>query len=132
MQGCDRICGAQAWRLRNAFRGFTASLASQAVHRVWGYVMGLHYLRYRCWQASPANTSDRSEFRISSHQKNNQRGISKTFDMSQNKVQEEASKLKGLVQKNVDADGLKATFSVSHFDVNAVIRGMQLTLVGGM
>jgi hypothetical protein len=52
--------------------------------------------------------------------------------MSQNKVQEEASKLKGLVQKNVDADGLKATFSVSHFDVNAVIRGMQLTLVGGM
>jgi hypothetical protein len=52
--------------------------------------------------------------------------------MPQNKVKNETSKLKALVQENVDANRLKATFSISHFDANAVIRGMQLTLVGGM
>ena len=32
----------------------------------------------------------------------------------------------------VDTEKLKQLFDVSHFDFNAVIRGAQLTLVGGM
>lgn len=30
-----------------------------------------------------------------------------------------------------DKDWLKAAFDTSHFDLNAILRGMQLTLVGG-
>lgn len=48
------------------------------------------------------------------------------------KVQSETEKLKRVVEKNVDTDKLKAAFDISHFDHNAVLRGMQLTLVGGM
>jgi hypothetical protein len=32
----------------------------------------------------------------------------------------------------IDKEKLKRAFDVSHFDLNAVIRGIQLTLVGGM
>jgi hypothetical protein len=31
----------------------------------------------------------------------------------------------------LDKDKLKKKFDVSHFDINAIIRGIQLTLVGG-
>lgn len=31
-----------------------------------------------------------------------------------------------------DTDKLLKSFDVSHFDFNAIIRGIQLTLVGGM
>lgn len=47
------------------------------------------------------------------------------------KLQAEADKLKRVVEQNVDTDKLKAKLDVSHFDPNAVLRGMQLTLVGG-
>ena len=30
-----------------------------------------------------------------------------------------------------DKEKLKAAFDVSHFDINAILRGAQLTLVGG-
>lgn len=36
------------------------------------------------------------------------------------------------VEQHVDTEKLKAKLDVSHFDPNAVLRGMQLTLVGGM
>lgn len=32
---------------------------------------------------------------------------------------------------DLDVDRLKSTFDVSHFDLNAVLRGIQLTFVGG-
>jgi hypothetical protein len=32
---------------------------------------------------------------------------------------------------HVDKEKLKKTFDISHFDLNAVIRGIQLTLVAG-
>ena len=32
---------------------------------------------------------------------------------------------------NLDKDKLKQQFDVSHFDINAILRGMQLTFVGG-
>lgn len=31
----------------------------------------------------------------------------------------------------IDAERLKAKFDLSHFDLNAVLRGVQLTFVGG-
>lgn len=34
--------------------------------------------------------------------------------------------------KKVDEEKIKKAFDLSHFDLNAVIRGAQLTLVGGM
>lgn len=34
-------------------------------------------------------------------------------------------------QLHLDKDKLKQQFDVSHFDINAILRGMQLTLVGG-
>lgn len=33
---------------------------------------------------------------------------------------------------HLDKSKLKKSFDVSHFDLNAIIRGVQLTLVGGM
>jgi hypothetical protein len=33
---------------------------------------------------------------------------------------------------NIDKEKLKKAFDVSHFDINAVLRGVQLTLVGGL
>lgn len=33
---------------------------------------------------------------------------------------------------DIDKEKLKEKFDTSHFDINAVIRGAQLTLVGGM
>ena len=33
---------------------------------------------------------------------------------------------------DVDVDRLKTKFDLSHFDLNAVLRGIQLTLVGGL
>lgn len=39
--------------------------------------------------------------------------------------------LKRVLDENVNKDKLKAKFDVSHFGANAVLRGMQLTLVGG-
>ena len=47
------------------------------------------------------------------------------------KVQDEAEKLKRVFDEKVDKEKLKQQFDVSHFDPNAVLRGMQLTLVGG-
>lgn len=38
--------------------------------------------------------------------------------------------LKKTIEENIDKDKLKAQFKVSHFGANAVLRGMQLTLVG--
>jgi hypothetical protein len=35
-------------------------------------------------------------------------------------------------RRHLDRDKLKKKFDVSHFDLNAIIRGIQLTLVGGM
>jgi hypothetical protein len=32
----------------------------------------------------------------------------------------------------IDKEKIKKAFDVSHFDINAVLRGAQLTLVGGM
>lgn len=32
----------------------------------------------------------------------------------------------------LDKDELKKAFDLSHFDFNAILRGIQLTLVGGM
>jgi hypothetical protein len=32
----------------------------------------------------------------------------------------------------VDKEELKKAFDISHFDINAILRGIQLTLVGGM
>lgn len=47
------------------------------------------------------------------------------------KVQDEAERLKKVIDQNVDTEMLKKQFDVSNFDPNAVLRGMQLTLVGG-
>jgi hypothetical protein len=47
------------------------------------------------------------------------------------RLQDEADKVKRAVERNVDTNKLKEKFDVSHFDANAVLRGMQLTLVGG-
>lgn len=51
-------------------------------------------------------------------------------DQSEGKDGLHASDLKRAIQDNVDAEKLKTKFEVSHFGANAVIRGMQLTLVG--
>jgi hypothetical protein len=50
---------------------------------------------------------------------------------STDKLQSTADKLKRTVERNVDSDKLKDKFDLSSLDINAVIRGMQLTLVGG-
>lgn len=50
---------------------------------------------------------------------------------SADKLHNTADKLKRTVEDNVDTDMLKQKFDLSNFDLNAVIRGMQLTLVGG-
>jgi fructose-specific component phosphotransferase system IIB-like protein len=49
---------------------------------------------------------------------------------STDKLQSTADKLKRTVERNVDSDKLKDKFDLSSLDINAVIRGMQLTLVG--
>lgn len=41
-----------------------------------------------------------------------------------------AADLKKVIEDNIDTEKLKSKFQVSHFDANAVLRGMQLTLVG--
>ena len=51
-------------------------------------------------------------------------------DRSEGKHGLHASDLKRAFEDNVDAEKLKTKFEVSHFGANAVIRGMQLTLVG--
>lgn len=33
---------------------------------------------------------------------------------------------------DIDKEKLKKAFDISHFDINAVLRGIQLTLVAGM
>ena len=43
----------------------------------------------------------------------------------------EAEKLKIAAEKHLDLDKLKLQFDISHFDLNAIFRGAQLTLVGG-
>lgn len=48
------------------------------------------------------------------------------------KLQIEKDKLKRVMGDNFDTEKLKAKFDTSNFDFNAVLRGMQLTLVGGM
>ena len=35
------------------------------------------------------------------------------------------------LDRELDVDRLKAKFDMSHFDLNAVLRGIQLTFVGG-
>jgi hypothetical protein len=47
------------------------------------------------------------------------------------KLRSEADKVRQTVEQNVDTEKLKQRLDVSNFDVNAVIRGAQLTLVGG-
>jgi len=47
-------------------------------------------------------------------------------------AQDKQKRSKEALGANVDADKLKAKVYVSHFGANAVLRGMQLTLVGGM
>lgn len=47
------------------------------------------------------------------------------------KLSLDAEKVKRAVEKNVDKEKLKQAFDVSHFGINTVIRGAQLTLVGG-
>lgn len=42
-----------------------------------------------------------------------------------------AHKLEKLEEKIKDKDELKKVFDISHFDINAIVRGIQLTLVGG-
>lgn len=39
-------------------------------------------------------------------------------------------KLEDKLEK-IDKDELKKAFDTSHFDINAIVRGIQLTLVGG-
>jgi hypothetical protein len=51
---------------------------------------------------------------------------------SGDKLHEQTEKLKQVVEDNIDKEKLKKAFDLSHFDLNAVLRGMQLTLVGGM
>ena len=38
---------------------------------------------------------------------------------------------KPLEELPIDKEKIKKAFDVSHFDINAVLRGVQLTLVGG-
>ena len=38
---------------------------------------------------------------------------------------------KPLDELPIDKEKIKKAFDVSHFDINAVLRGVQLTLVGG-
>uniref|UniRef100_A0A8H7N3I5 Transmembrane protein UsgS n=1 Tax=Bionectria ochroleuca TaxID=29856 RepID=A0A8H7N3I5_BIOOC len=49
---------------------------------------------------------------------------------SGDKLHEQTEKLKQVVEDNIDKEKLKKAFDLSHFDLNAVLRGMQLTLVG--
>lgn len=35
------------------------------------------------------------------------------------------------LEEKLDKEELKKAFDISHFDLNAIIRGVQLTLVGG-
>jgi hypothetical protein len=35
------------------------------------------------------------------------------------------------IPREIDTEKLKKAFDISHFDLNAVLRGAQLTLVGG-
>ncbi|VUC34551.1 unnamed protein product [Clonostachys rosea] len=49
---------------------------------------------------------------------------------SGDKLHEQTEKLKKVVEDNIDKEKLKKAFDLSHFDLNAVLRGMQLTLVG--
>lgn len=46
-------------------------------------------------------------------------------------LQGEAEKLEQVIDRNVDTEKLERKFDFSNFDINAVLRGMQLTLVGG-
>ena len=40
-------------------------------------------------------------------------------------------KLEEKLEEKLDKEELKKGFDISHFDVNAILRGVQLTLVGG-
>lgn len=42
-----------------------------------------------------------------------------------------ASKLESKIASRLDKDEVKKAFDTSHFDLNAILRGIQLTLVGG-
>jgi hypothetical protein len=63
-------------------------------------------------------------FVIRVHQEKREKGIlaAQLYSMS-------SSKLQNL--ENLDKDELKKAFDISHFDLNAILRGIQLTLVGG-
>ncbi|KND90796.1 hypothetical protein TOPH_04446 [Tolypocladium ophioglossoides CBS 100239] len=47
------------------------------------------------------------------------------------KLHGEADRLRRAIEQNVDTEKLREKLDLSHFDFNAVLRGMQLTLVGG-
>lgn len=47
------------------------------------------------------------------------------------KLHSEADRLKRAIEQNVDTEKLREKLDMSHFDPNAVLRGIQLTLVGG-
>lgn len=40
-------------------------------------------------------------------------------------------KLEEKIEEKLDKEELKKAFDISHFDLNAILRGVQLTLVGG-
>jgi len=44
---------------------------------------------------------------------------------------QDGSTMSATQRVNLDKDKLKQQFDVSHFDINAILRGMQLTFVGG-
>ncbi|PNY30014.1 Uncharacterized protein TCAP_00072 [Tolypocladium capitatum] len=46
------------------------------------------------------------------------------------KLHGEADRLKRAIEQNVDTEKLREELDMSHFDLNAVLRGIQLTLVG--
>lgn len=42
-----------------------------------------------------------------------------------------ASRLESRIASQLDKEEVKKAFDTSHFDLNAILRGIQLTLVGG-
>jgi hypothetical protein len=53
------------------------------------------------------------------------------MSMPKQAIGERHEQLKAAAKEHIDTNLLKAKFDTSHFDINAILRGMQLTLVGG-
>jgi len=52
------------------------------------------------------------------------------MSMPKQAIGERHEQLKAAAKEHIDTNLLKAKFDTSHFDINAILRGMQLTLVG--